>query len=208
MVSTWPPAVPILRDTDPVVASAATAHPVPRTLYIRPHVERDLSRHLRRPPHGRAQRLGHGPGARGRDLALRVRRGHPAPDDALRGELCPVRDLLHAFSCGSLPGRDRAGPHARAADTRGADDAVRPEGGEEAPDASAPTRSGAGPLRDRDTGSEARRRNWGKGKRERGNVQHSRIRYRAWRGIRRVCAEGARTSWTIRSRESAHRGRA
>src|SRR5437016_6981747 len=59
-----------------------------------------------------------GPGARRRDSPVRMWRGHPASDDALRGELCVVGDLLHAFSRRSLSRRDRIGSHARAAGAR------------------------------------------------------------------------------------------
>src|SRR5438094_8621090 len=104
----------------------ATAHRAPRTLYIRPHVERDVSRHLRRSPHRGAQRLRDVAGARGRDALVRVRRGHAAPDDALRGELCVVRDLLHALSRRPFSRSDRTDPYARAADARRAYGTVWP----------------------------------------------------------------------------------
>src|SRR6266513_4384293 len=122
-----------------------------RRLYL-PHAFRDVLRYVRRSPHRGTQRLRDGPGARRRDAAVRVWRGDPAPDDALRGELCVVGDLLHAFSCRSFSRRDRADPDSGLADARRADAVVWAEGGEETPHASPSARGGARTLPSGDRG--------------------------------------------------------
>src|SRR5437764_14978191 len=138
--------VPISWQAEPFSASTATAHRVPRTLYIRPHAFRNVSRHLRRAPHRGTQRLRDGPRARGRDALVRVRRGHPAPDDALRGELRVVRDLLHAFSRRPFPRSDGADPHAGTTDACGTDEVVRTEGRQEAVESGTAARGGKSPV--------------------------------------------------------------
>src|SRR5437870_10446388 len=77
--------------TDPCRLLPPSAAPLPP--YIPRHAFSDLPGNLGSAPNCRAQRLRHDPRARRRDAAVRVRRGHPAPDDALRGELCVVGDL-------------------------------------------------------------------------------------------------------------------
>src|SRR5438094_9276377 len=105
--------------TDPCRLLPPSAAPLPP--YIPRHAFSDLPGNLGSAPNCRAQRLRHDPRARRRDAAVRVRRGHPAPDDALRGELCVVGDLFHAFSCRSLSRGDRADEDARATGAYGAD---------------------------------------------------------------------------------------
>src|SRR3989449_10094824 len=97
--------------------------------YIRPHVERHVSRNLSRKADGRAQRLRPRPRARRGDLAVRVRRGDAAPDDALRGVVRALGHLLHPFPRRPLPRRDRADPHARAPGAGGGGGGVRGTGG-------------------------------------------------------------------------------
>src|SRR5438034_6718697 len=130
----------------------------PRPTIFARYAESHVSRYLRRQADRRAQRLRPRPGARGGDAAVRVRRRHAAPDDALRGGLCPVGDLFHALSRRSLSGSDRAAQDAGAAGTRGADQAVRAEGREETAGERDQAGSGKGAGRGRNEGSEAGRR--------------------------------------------------
>src|SRR5437879_13250007 len=110
--------------------------------YIRPIVERHVSRNFSRKAYGRAQRLRPRSRARRGDLAVRVRRGDAAPDDALRRVVRALRHLLHPFPRGPLPRRDRADPHARAPGAGGADAVVRPARGDETAGAGDPARGG------------------------------------------------------------------
>src|SRR5436853_7789174 len=131
--------------TDPCRLLPPSAAPLPP--YIPRHAFSDLPGNLGSATNRRAQRLRHDPRARRRDLAVRVWRGHPAPDDALRGELCVVGDLLHAFSCRSLSWGDRIDQDARATGANGADAVVWAEGGEEAAHAGPSARGGTGAVR-------------------------------------------------------------
>src|SRR5207247_9414305 len=76
-----PPTAPSLTLPDALPISHS---PRLLTAYIRPHVERHVSRNLSRKADGRAQRLRPRPREGRGDLAVRVRRGDAAPDDALR----------------------------------------------------------------------------------------------------------------------------
>src|SRR3989454_10010954 len=93
--------------------------------YIRPHVERHVPRNISRKADRRAQRLRPRSRARRGDLAVRVRRGNAAPDDALRRVVRALGHLLHPLPRGPLPRRDRADPHARASGAGGGPAAVR-----------------------------------------------------------------------------------
>src|ERR1051325_5340045 len=77
------------------------------------HAHRHFPRHQCRQAHRGAKRLGTRRAPRGRNAALRVRRGHAAPDDALRRELRVLGDFLHALSRRPLPRRHRPHSHAR-----------------------------------------------------------------------------------------------
>src|SRR5438309_1955121 len=117
--------------THPRPVSNHAPRSTPLLSYIRPHVERDVSRNVSRKADSGAQRFRACSRARRRDAAVRVWRGHAAPDDALRGELRAVRDLLHSLSRRSFSGRDRLDPHAGVAGAGRADAALWAEGGEE-----------------------------------------------------------------------------
>src|SRR6266550_4910669 len=144
------------------------------------HAFRHLSRHLRRKTDSRAQRLRHVAGARRRDAAVRVRRGHPAPDDALRGELCALRDLLHPLSRRSFSGRHRTDPHAGSPGACGADDVVRSPGCEEGARPGDPARGGTRSIRGDGDGGEGGRHHRGRGTGDEGRVRYSGIRDRGW----------------------------
>src|SRR5207244_3189767 len=131
--------------TDPCRLLPPSAAPLPP--YIPRHAFSDLPGNLGSAPNCRAQRLRHDPRARRRDAAVRVRRGHPAPDDALRGELCAVGDFLHAFSCRSLSRGDRIDQDPWATGANGADAVVWAERGEEGGDAGASAWRGRGSVR-------------------------------------------------------------
>src|SRR2546426_10465968 len=165
-------------------------------LYIRPHAIRHFLGHFRGSAYGGEKRLRPRSGARGGDLAVRVRRGDAAPDDALRGVVCALGHLLYPFPRGPLPRRDRADPHARAPGAGGADAAVRPARGEEAVGAGDAARRGAGALSHRDPGSEAGNGVAGAGSGERGaaKLRDSCVRHGARGRLRRLCDTGARAA--------------
>src|SRR5437879_4912417 len=110
--------------------SSAVALPTPLCLYASRLLSLprdaipDFSRHFRGAPDRRTQRLRPRSGARRRDAAFRVRRRHPAPDDALWGGLCPVRDLFHTLSRRSFSRGHRAAADLGAAGPRRADSAL------------------------------------------------------------------------------------
>ena len=72
---------------------------LPRALYIRPHVARPpLPRHVSRTANGRTERDLARTGSRGGNTAVRLRRRHPAPDDAVWSRVHDPRYFFHALS--------------------------------------------------------------------------------------------------------------